>query len=386
MKTTLFNVFSFLSDCLRVGVQEACDGRGRGGFHRIRSQGEVGPISFELYYRESLNSRPITFELSINADKSGTAYVESERLRQRRSGQKKGAPFSFLNLRNGSGVVWSGEKAIATEKDQTTLDSALSRLSGRLDLSRLNLAEVAETEKIEILDQTRLAVGNLGVLRQHPRIIRFRNFVENWYLSFFMPSSARGLPISGPQKKLNADGSNLANYVQFLEDRHPDKIESILEKIAVKIPGLKSIQTSKTEDQRLLLKFCYKDFDEGHLAQFVSDGTVKLFSYLALLEDPNPPSFLGIEEVENGVYIDVLPVLMELFREYCGSKTKSTQVFLTTHQPLVADSLEPDELWIMKKEDDGFSQAFRASKQPHVAELVKQGLPMGELWSSNYIG
>ena len=37
-KSSLFDAFGFLADCLKMGVEEACDVRG--GFDRIRSQGE----------------------------------------------------------------------------------------------------------------------------------------------------------------------------------------------------------------------------------------------------------------------------------------------------------------------------------------------------------
>nr|HPH11562.1 AAA family ATPase [Thermotogota bacterium] len=46
-KSSLFDAFGFLADCLKSGVEEACDLRGRGGFQRVRSQGQQGPIEFE---------------------------------------------------------------------------------------------------------------------------------------------------------------------------------------------------------------------------------------------------------------------------------------------------------------------------------------------------
>ena len=61
-KSSLFDAFGFLSDCLKLGVEEACDERGRGGFQRIRSQGSESPIEFQVYYREEPNARPITYE------------------------------------------------------------------------------------------------------------------------------------------------------------------------------------------------------------------------------------------------------------------------------------------------------------------------------------
>lgn len=62
-KSTLFDAFGFLSDCLAVGVEDACDLKQRGGFRRLVSAGGTGPIRFEVYYRESPGDRPITYEL-----------------------------------------------------------------------------------------------------------------------------------------------------------------------------------------------------------------------------------------------------------------------------------------------------------------------------------
>ena len=103
-KSTLFDAFGFLADCLKYGVEEACDVHGRGGFRKIRSQGQSDPIEFEVYYKETGNARPITYELSINLDDSGRPYVLKERLRQRRKGQSRGWPFSFLILNGGAGI------------------------------------------------------------------------------------------------------------------------------------------------------------------------------------------------------------------------------------------------------------------------------------------
>ena len=109
-KSSLFDAFGFLADCLKLGVEEACDARGRGGFDRIRSQGMNGPIEFQVYYKQDGNSRPITYELSIDTDRTARPYVKLERLRQRRKGQTHGWPFSFLMLNEGKGVVWKGDE------------------------------------------------------------------------------------------------------------------------------------------------------------------------------------------------------------------------------------------------------------------------------------
>ena len=112
-KSSLFDAFGFLSDCLKLGVEEACDQRGRGGFDRIRSQGKNEPIRFEVCYREEPQAQPITYILMIDKDDSGRSYVSYERLFQRRMGS--GAS-SFLILSNGVGAAWKGEAQGATDR------------------------------------------------------------------------------------------------------------------------------------------------------------------------------------------------------------------------------------------------------------------------------
>ena len=252
-KSCLLDAFGFLSDCLKLGVQEACDARGRGGFERILSQGADGPIEFEVYYREERNARPITYELNIDMDNSGRPYVSSERLRQRRQGQRHGWPFSFLIMQEGSGFVWKGEaqgKQI-TKNDET--DPAIYALIESLQTSKDE--ESSEREFIELQDKRKLGIATLGALKQHPRISSFRQFIEGWYLSYFTPDAARSLPMAGPQRHLNIHGDNVGNVVQFMAREHPDRFERILESIADKVPGIDRIDTERTSDGRLLLRF-----------------------------------------------------------------------------------------------------------------------------------
>jgi hypothetical protein len=84
-----------------------------------------------------------------------------------------------------------------------------------------------------------LGIATLGTLRDHPRITRFRDFLKGWYLSYFTPDAARGLPVAGPQRHLNVHGDNLGNVVQFMQREHKDRFESILRRIAERIPGIK---------------------------------------------------------------------------------------------------------------------------------------------------
>jgi predicted ATPase len=381
-KSTLFDAFGFLADSLKNGVEEACDLRGRGGFEKIRSQGEAGAIEFEVYYKEDGNARPITYELSINIDTTGRPYVVKERLRQRRKNQKYGWPFSFLVLNNGKGVAWREDKSgrqIDEEKEELDINKFMEIFKD------LEHEESKETEVVELEDKRKLGIATLGSLKQHPRISSFRKFIEGWYLSYFTPDAARSLPLAGPQKHLNIHGDNLANVVQFMEREHSRRFQFILNRIAEKIPGINKIDTEKTADGRLLLRFNDKGFQDPFYAQQMSDGTLKVFAYLLLLEDPSPPPFLCIEEPENGLYHKLLETLAQEFRKHATGLKGGSQVFITTHQPYFVDALAPDEVWLLEKGTAGFSTIRRASDDPLVTNMVGQGLPLGGLWYSDYL-
>ena len=378
-KSALFDAFGFLADALKSGVEEACDARGRGGFERVRSLGETGPIEFDVYYKESRSARPITYEIAIVADKSGRPYVLRERLRQRRSGQKRGWPFSFLMLNSGKGVAWRGEQE-GYEIDESQAWTDFEKL-----IEFLTPEESSETEYIELEERRRLGIATLGALAQHPRISAFRRFIEGWYLSYFTPDAARSLPLAGPQQHLDIHGDNLGNVVQFMERQHPRRFNSILDRVAAKIPGIDRIDTEKTSDGRLLLRFNDKGFEDPFYAQQMSDGTLKVFAYLLLLEDPTPPPFLCIEEPENGLYHKLLETLANEFRQHAGGPKGGSQVFVTTHQPYFVDALDPQEVWILEKGADGFATIRRASEESIVNNLVAEGLPLGGLWYSDYL-
>ena len=381
-KSTLFDTFGFLADCLKGGVEEACDARGRGGFERIRSQGQKGSVEFQIYYKEDRNARPITYDLAIDLDSSDRPYVKKERLRQRRKNQKKGQPYSFLILNEGKGLAWKGEE------EGQLLDEERGEFDVTNLIEKIQIGETSEESKekeiVELDDKRKLGIATLGSLKQHPRISAFRRFIEGWYLSYFTPDAARSLPLAGPQKHLNIHGDNLGNVVQFMEREHHNKFQSILQKISSKIPGVEKISTAKSPDGRLLLQFNDRGFQEPFYAQQMSDGTLKVFAYLLLLEDPSPPPFLCIEEPENGLYHKLLETLVGEFREHAKSRKRS-QVFVTTHQPYFVDALTPEEVWVLEKGEDGFSTIRRASEDSLINNLVSEGLPLGGLWYSDYL-
>jgi predicted ATPase len=286
-------------------------------------------------------------------------------------------------LNDGRGVVWKGEEE-GRQIDEGKSDFDPSEFIKSI-IEEHGKEESRETEVVELEDTRRLGISTLGSLKQHPRISAFRQFIEGWYLSYFTPDAARSLPLAGPQRHLNIHGDNLGNVVQFMEREHPKKFRSILDQIAAKIPGIDKIDTHKTPDGRLLLRFNDKGFKDPFYAQQMSDGTLKVFAYYLLLADPTPPPFLCVEEPENGLYHKLLESLAKEFRDHATGQKGGSQIFITTHQPYFVNALAPEEVWILEKGTDGFSIIRRANEDVLVSNMVKEGLPLGGLWYSDYL-
>ena len=329
--------------------------------------GRDGPVIFEILYRESPEARLITYQLIIRLDESGRPFVEAEVLVEWYMEQGEEKPYIFLFLAGGEGVCWKG-KGVEKKDDSSDMDKLMGEGEG-------------DHESIQLDDIRKLGIATLGAMKDHPRISKFRRFIEGWYLSYFTPDAARTMPLAGAQKHLNSYGDNLGNVVQFMEREHPVKLRAILRRIAEKIPGIDKIGTEKTKDGRLLLCFNDKGFKDPFFSPQMSDGTLKLFAYLLLLEDPNPPPFLCIEEPENGLYHKLLEILAQEFRQHADT----SQVFITTHQPYFVNALKPEEVWVLEKGEDGFSTVVRASDIPLVKEMADEGLPLGGLWYSDYL-
>lgn len=236
----------------------------------------------------------------------------------------------FLILNEGKGIAWKGEdEGKQVEKDE---DFDLYSLMEKIQKGEA-VEESRETELVELDDKRRLGIATLGALKQHPRISAFRRFVEGWYLSYFRPDAARSLPLAGPQEHLNIHGDNLGNVVQFMERDHPRKFQSILDNIATKIPGINKISTERSPDGRLLLRFNDKGFQDPFYAQQMSDGTLKIFAYLLLLEDPSPRHFYVLKSRKMGFTINFWNRLLKNFETMPFAET--VLKYLSRHISLI---------------------------------------------------
>ena len=68
------------------------------------------------------------------------------------------------------------------------------------------------------------------------------------------------------------------------------------------------------------------------------------------------------------------------------NQSNRKQLFVTTHSPFFVNALNPQDVWVLEKMPDGFSNIRRASDYDFVKELSEEGVPLGDMWYSKYFG
>lgn len=326
----------------------------RGGFKEVVSRNkENESISFEIKFRPDINEPLVTYFLEIS-NESGKPTINRETLQYRRS--NRGAPWKMLNFSKGRGIAIVGK--VASYED----------------------VKLAVRREQELSSEDILAIKGLGQFSEFEAISAFRKMVEDWTVSDFRISDARNTEQQSTYSEhLSKSGDNLSQVSKFIFENHKDSWNNIVKKMQERIPGITSIEAKTTDDNRLVLRFQDGAFKDPFLSLYTSDGTIKMFAYLVLLNDPDPNPLLCIEEPENQLYPEILEILAEEFREY----SERGQIFISTHSPDFLNAIEIPEVIVLEK-TNGYTVAKRLSVNQDIKSLAAAGDKLGWLWKQGY--
>ena len=295
----------------------------------------------------------MTYILVIGQDHK-RPIIKREILRYKRG--EHGKPFHFLDFQNGKGY------AIINEEDFSQPDEDLQR----------------EEQQLESGDI--LAIKGLGQFQRFKAASAFRLLIENWHVSDFHISEARGSKDALYAEHLTPTGDNMAVVAQYIYQEYPEIFKQILQRMQARVPGISKVEAKNTEDGRLILKFQDQAFKDPFIDRYVSDGTMKMFAYLVLLFDPKPHPLLCVEEPENQLYPSLLHELAEEFASYAH---RGGQVFISTHSPDFLNAVPLESIFWLTKEQ-GITKISKATDNEILVNLVQAGDLPGYLWNQGW--
>ncbi|MED7927409.1 AAA family ATPase [Nonomuraea sp. LP-02] len=208
----------------------------------------------------------------------------------------------------------------------------------------------------------------------------FRVFDVN-VSSALLPSR---VPKTGAEE-LWDDAANLAGFLLWLRNQHPDAWAQLQADAAEVLPQLESLDFAHPDGAAQSVVVVLRErglLEPTHLLD-ASYGTIRLLGLLAMLHDPHPPALTCVEEIDHGLHPQALELLVERVRE-AGARS---QFLIATHSSALVDRLRPEEIVVCERGDDG-SSLIPAISTARIEEIVRasEGLPLGNLWFSGLLG
>jgi predicted ATPase len=206
---------------------------------------------------------------------------------------------------------------------------------------------------------------------------------------------------------VHEDASNIVAFLDTLRDQYPDNFNSIQESLKVCIPEFTQIRFQNTDpDGELKSMFGDKTFKKLGLyqksqnitywADELSEGTLYFLALLCIINQPDPPKLLLLEEPEKGIHPRRIKEVIEFIRQLAAEK--GVQVIMTTHSPLVLNEFNdsPECVFIFDKDDEGATHVKNLQRdviEPDLELSRKNGVEppnytdsLGDSWTIGFLG
>lgn len=196
------------------------------------------------------------------------------------------------------------------------------------------------------------------------------------------PESLR-LP-TAPGAALLPDGTGFSSALAHLLLNDRDAVERLERALSAAMRHVKRLGVVQQAGQGGAVLYDLQIITRSNArisSAMISDGVLLYLGYLYLVLGPNPASVLLVEEPETGIHFGLLKSVMKLFRDMTTGAHGGppTQVILTTHSPLLLNLVEPEEIRVVRRDDEGATQISNFADADNLSELLDYQGP-GEVW------
>lgn len=181
---------------------------------------------------------------------------------------------------------------------------------------------------------------------------------------------------------LRRNGSNLAAFLYYLQEREPKhfkRIELTIKSIAPFFEKF-DLKPSRLNEQKIQLEWRERGFPDAYFnAHHLSDGTLRFICLATLLMQPNPPQTIIIDEPELGLH----PVAINKLASLVRKASEKTQVILSTQSINLIDNFAPEDIIVTDRADN--SSVFRRLMDKELDGWLDD-YTLGDLWGKNKFG
>lgn len=180
---------------------------------------------------------------------------------------------------------------------------------------------------------------------------------------------------------LYEDGGNIASFLYMLQESKPEYF-NIIEKITQSVAPFFErfyLKPDEINPQQIFLRWNEKGSDQLFNAYNLSDGTLRMICLTILLNQPEPPSTIIIDEPELGLHPFAIIKLASMIR----SAISRTQIIVSTQSVSLLDQFSPEDVIVVERED--YQTVFKRQNSQTLS-IWLDDYTLGEIWDKNLIG
>ncbi len=183
---------------------------------------------------------------------------------------------------------------------------------------------------------------------------------------------------------VSPDGDNLVSVLHAAEsgEAREDFFKPVIEALMAAFPGFQDIRFPPDGGEgHIGLRWHIDGRQRGFTPTQLSDGTLRFLWLLAILHQPPTGGIIMIEEPEIGLHPDLIRILAETLKSVASEEK---QFLISTHSPELVSWLEPEDVLVVEKDEEGATQARRLDREGLGAWL--DSYTLGELWRMGEVG
>jgi len=190
-----------------------------------------------------------------------------------------------------------------------------------------------------ILDDELLLAVAASPFAGSKQISCFQKQLASWMvyhdMSVHQDAKIRQPVISRYETRVAPDGQNLISVLHTLYSGSRDFKQSIDSAIRAAFGNdFEELIFPPAADQRVQLRIRWSSLKHEQTAADLSDGTLYFLLLMAILNNPNQPALIAIDEPETGLHPSMLPIVAE----HAVEASQRTQVVFTTHSSQFLDA------------------------------------------------
>ena len=181
---------------------------------------------------------------------------------------------------------------------------------------------------------------------------------------------------------LKSNAGNLAPFLRFLHERHPDSYRRIVAAVRLTAPFFWDFVHRQDVGNEMELEWREVNDPETVRGPFqLSDGTLRFICLATLLLQPAglQPNPILIDEPELGLHPYALTLLAEMLRQ--ASETR--QIIVSTQSADLISQFAPEDVVVVDRK--GAESVFQRLDSERLTDWLKD-YTLGELWNMNILG